>query len=529
LEISIALGVGVLLISTLVITLAPPTQFDTLVYHLSLPKIYLETGRIVYVPWLFYWGMPQITEMLFTWAYALAGKESAIILGWLIGLLALVGLFGYVNQYFGKKPAWVAVAALLAGSTTAEALAWGYVDWASILFGWAFLVALQSWVSNSRRQYLTLAGIFAGLALGVKYTNGILLLIGILVIVSTSWGKSLRTIMLDLSYFGGICFIMALPWFLKNLWATGNPIYPFFFPAGEVNLIRLNKYQNRLPWGNWLDLFFLPLRATIYGAEGAPGYDASIGPLLLALGALARLKLKHCITEQRAMLRTIYVITILGLILWAIAARFSEFLIQSRLYFCLFPAFSVLAGVGFDVIGDIKVPRIRLQRVVGTLILLVLFFNVFDVSVTSLEQGAPQNILSIQSDHDYLVNNLGWYAVAMKSINDLPSDARVLMLWEPRSFYCISKCLPDETFDIWYNDFSQRQSWKEVLQFWRNSGYTHLLLNHFGAEYMRSEYIRRENNIYHSRDWQALELLLSNLTHIEDFGDVYILYSLDGS
>ena len=81
------LGWGVLFILfvTLGKSLAPPLAFDSLVYHLTLPKIYLLEGRINYVPELIFWGMPQQQEMGQTFAMALGGTEAAIIFSWALG------------------------------------------------------------------------------------------------------------------------------------------------------------------------------------------------------------------------------------------------------------------------------------------------------------------------------------------------------------------------------------------------------------------------------------------------------------
>ena len=68
---------------------------------------------------------------------------------------------------------------------------------------------------------------------------------------------------------------------------TGNPVYPFFFESGSMNQIRMAVYQGLPAYGNLLDLFFLPIQATIVGVDGSVGYSVSIGPLLLGLGIVA--------------------------------------------------------------------------------------------------------------------------------------------------------------------------------------------------------------------------------------------------
>ena len=81
---------------TLITALAPPLKFDALVYHLALPRHYLLTGRMDYVPQIMYWGMPQTAEMLYTWAMSLGSEPAAVVLGWLVGLVTLLGLMGLI-------------------------------------------------------------------------------------------------------------------------------------------------------------------------------------------------------------------------------------------------------------------------------------------------------------------------------------------------------------------------------------------------------------------------------------------------
>ena len=375
----LAVGVGVLLLATFIVALAPPLKFDTLVYHLAFPRAYLDAGRVIYLPESMLWGMPQLAEMLFTWAMLLAGAESAMALGWCFGVLALVGTWGYIAPRFGERSAWVAVAALLAGYSSATSLAWGYVGWLMVLLGLAFLVILADWRSTDDSRALVMAGIFAGLSLGAKYTAGVLVLIGLGVIAWTARKTPPRRWILNILLFGGVASLVSAPWWIKNALATGNPVYPFFFQSGAMNAFRLTLQQNQPPWGNWQDLILLPLRATWMGAEGAPGYSASIGPLLLAFGALAWIGYKARSQDQRNTLGVAALVAVLGLALWAVAARLSGLLIQTRMYWSLFPAFAFLTAAGFDAVGRLRFPQVRTGRIAGVFVALVLWLNVFHV------------------------------------------------------------------------------------------------------------------------------------------------------
>lgn len=525
---------GIILISgfTLATALAPPLKFDALVYHLSLPQAYLEANRIIYTPQLMFWGMPQMGEMLYTWAVALSGNETAAVLGWICGLLSLIGLAGYVSTRLGTRSAWVSVAALCSGFSLAASLAWAYVDWLVILFGWAFLVVMDCWRQEGKGQHLAVAGAFVGLALGTKYTAGVLLLAGMVsVIVQARSRVGTYGVARALLHFSFWAVLFSLPWWVKNTLATGNPFYPFIFPAGAMNPLRMDLYQNHIPWGSWQDVLLLPWRATVQGMEAAPGYSASIGPLLLALGVLACLYWPALPMNHQSLVSSAAWIALPGLLVWILASRFSEYLIQSRLYFSLFPSLAVLAGAGFTGLVRKSLPGVKLERVAGALILLVFGFNVLEVGVFSLHQGSLELLLGNRSKEAYLSGNLGGFAPAMQAVRELPPESRVLMLWEPRSLYCHPRCFPDEILDRWLNDrytgspsnlkHAAGRTAGAILHSWQEAGYTHLLFYRLGADF-----VRQEDGRYRPSDWQALEDLFTRLPAPETFGPAYSLFKL---
>jgi len=518
---AIALVVGLLLLSTMITALAPPLKFDALVYHLTLPRAYLQAGRIAYLPWMMFWGMPQVAEMLYTWTMALAGVQAAVVLGWVFGLVALTGMFGFVSRMLDSPSAWIATAALLAGFTTASSLAWGYVDWMSVLFGCALLASIERWAYHQSRTEIILAGVFAGFALGTKYTAGVLLVCGFGMIAWLGRKSTLSVMLRNLLLFGTAGILLSSPWWIKNLIATGSPFYPFFYPAGAIDQFRLGFYQGQPIWGAWTDALLLPFGATLRGLDGTPGFNASIGPLLLALGALAWVGWGQRSEDQRCSLLVGLIISGVGLAVWALASRFSGLLIQTRLYFSLFPAFAFLAGAGFNGLRGIKIPGVRIERVMGLLVLLVLGLNLVKVSHAVLRQNAPQYLFSITTREEYLLINLGWYAWVMESIDELPDDSRVLMLWEPRGFYCTPKCTPDEILDRWVREVRSGHDIDVILKGWRDHGFTHLLYHREGADF-----IQREDTRYQAVDWAHLEKLLTDLPAPLEFGDVYALYPL---
>jgi hypothetical protein len=436
--------------------------------------------------------------------------------------MALCGLMGYTFDRFGANAAWVAATSLIGGYTLTILLSAGYVEWFTLLFGVGLLIALDIWWTWSDRSALIWAGILCGLAMGSKYTGGILLIagIGVVFIQSVHHKKGVREFVKNLLIFLLPAFLIFSPWLIKNLLATRNPFYPLFFPAGSMDRFRLDAYQLP-PWGDWKDILLLPLRATIAGFEGAPGYSASIGPLMLALAPFSLLGFKSRTEKQHATLIIAFTIGITGWIAWVLASRVSGFLIQTRFYFGLFPAFAVLTGAGYQALADIRLPGLRLGRVVAALVGVVLFFNVIQVLTVFVDGGALKFLLNNETGDEYLSDNLGWYIPAAKAVSELPADSRVLMLWEPRSFYCLPVCMPDEVLDQWRHARQTLGTPAEILKSWKERGYTHLLYNRFGADFVRSN-----DPGYQNADWVALDDLFSQLGTPIEFGGAYELYSL---
>lgn len=515
----LALLCAALFLTALSIALAPPLQFDSLTYHLALPNAYLGAEKVGYLAWIVMSGMPQNVEMLHMWAIALGGNQAATALVWLIGGVACVGLLGYLSQRWDARAAWVGLAALLAGYTPVKLLTGGYVDWAIFLWGLGTLTWLEDWRLNGSRRALWLAGACAGFAIGSKYTAGVIALAGAMALVWHAW-KRRSAFIPALLRFGAAATLAALPWFIKNLVTTGNPVFPFFFPTADMPPVRLSVYQSLSPWGNWMDVIFLPIRATLLGMDAGDGYMFSAGGLLLGFGLLALLN-RAMSDEQRVSRQNAAVLALAGLVTWALGNQFSGNLIQTRYYYSIFPAFAILAAAGEFALRQMQIPEVRLERISAALVLLALSLNLLEVSATTLKQGAPQAALGIKSQEAYLAENLGWFQPAMQAVRDLPPGSRALLLYEPRSLYCAPRCSPDEIMDRWKRT-RPLQSVDAIIRAWQAEGFTHLLVYQAGIEWL----VEAGDPHHPPEDLDSLRQFLAALPAPVDFGGVYRLYSL---
>jgi hypothetical protein len=274
-----------------------------------------------------------------------------------------------------------------------------------------------------------------------------------------------------------------------------------------------------------LDLFFLPIRATIMGVDGAHGYSVSMGPLLLGLGAVAFLGWEEKDPEHKLSIVNAGLIAFFGLLVWAIGNQFSGYLIQTRFYFVLFPAFSILAGFGYFQIKQYQIGQVRIKKLINIFVIMVLTFNSFQLIAEMVEKDVLPNVFGFQSNQEYLEKTLGWYARAIDEINLLDESEKVLFLYEPRGFGCIPKCDPDEILDHWKVTFHEFTSNEEIISKWKNEGFTHILVYTKGMEFLREEQDPHHPPI----ELDALEKLTTSFSLVANYGDWYKLYSLVGN
>jgi hypothetical protein len=505
----------------LLTALAPPLAFDALVSHLVLPQAYLALEKVAYLPWQIMSGMPQGMEMLYTWMLSLGGGEAAAALGWAIGLVGMLGLLGYLQQRLNERAAWVGLSSLLASFSLVKLLGIAYMDTLPFLYGVATLIVIDAWAREGGWRWLMLSGSLAGLAIGSKYTAGVLALSS-LAAIAWHLRRSPEGKLKSLLVFGLTTCLVAAPWLIKNLVTTGNPFYPFFFEAGEMTPIRLAVYQAVEPFGNWLDLFFLPVRATLIGNQSSGGYMFSSGPLLLGLGCLCGLAYRKQTEEGRHSLTTASMLAGSGLVVWAIANQLSGNLIQTRYYISLFPAFACLAALGDFGLSQSPTRVLRPKIILNALLMLVLGLNLVEIGLEQTRTNPGPVVLGLKSQEQYLADNLGWFQPAMQAIRDLPDENQVLLLYEPRSFYCQPNCEPDEIMDRWKVTRAQTTNPETLRKAWIDEGFTHLLLYKFGLDFL----VDSGDPNHLETDRSTLLNFLETLPDPINFGGVYQLYSL---
>ncbi len=200
----------------------PPLLWDELMYHLPLAKAYARTHHVGPQPFIRFWMLPQLNEMLFAGALLLRNDLAAHSVELAFFLLAGLALFS-TGRRLQSPRAGMWAAGLWIGSPLALRLGTvAYVDMGvagfSALAGCAFLIA----AAEADSRWLALAGAFAGFAAAVKYDGlaVVLILTGGALLLPGGRRKGA-------AWLFSAALLCAAPWYLRTYLLTANPVAPF--------------------------------------------------------------------------------------------------------------------------------------------------------------------------------------------------------------------------------------------------------------------------------------------------------------
>ena len=515
--------------------LTPPLNYDTLSYHLGVPKLYICHHRIIYLPHQVYSNFPFTVEMLFCLSLLLKGDILAKLIHLSFGLLTVGAIYCFSRRYFNHKIALLAAAIFynipLVGflSTTA------YIDLGVTLY---VFLALQGWVNwsySGKRQDLLMSAIFTGLAMGTKYPailfSFLPLLLGIVLktglIDRVRWPGALKRAFI----FSLVAVGMASPWLIKNFIYTGNPIYPLFYNLlggrgwSAFNALRFMKHHSP-SFGNWWEIFRLPLDISKSKDIGplfiifAPFMIflkrfEELGKLLLAYGGLyfllwmffthgdhrfllpvfPGLSIVVAYLIMRFRERTLHALLLiagLGVTLTLNYQRIRLFglhLISFQEGIFLLPlSLGLSALIVFLVVNCMK--RKSLSAPIVTALALMMLINLLSVAAMIPGYGLLGPALGRESREEFLSRTFYAYDAFRFCNERLPQSAKILFIGENQGYYCDRDFLANSPLDdnIIVGIVNSSNSGTEIGEKLKEMGITHVLYNASEAKRVDRDY-----------------------------------------
>jgi len=201
----------VLVILAVTLAWAPPVRTDALVYHLAVPKAYLEHHGVVNLPDNMYSFFPLLFEMVYLFGLTFGIEGLPALLG--VGQAAALGmgLVAYYRRYLGSAYAWLVPAVFFSVPTFWEVAASAYVDIALAGFVFFAFYAWDRWRETRHGFWFACLCVFTASAFATKLTAFIVLPLAVLGIV---WVRRRETspkrALMVLLVFAGVALLLCI-------------------------------------------------------------------------------------------------------------------------------------------------------------------------------------------------------------------------------------------------------------------------------------------------------------------------------
>lgn len=498
LSLSIFGAVAIFMVSQ---ALAPPLDWDSLMYHLRVPAQFLGKGQIHVPADNLHTAFVQLAHMLYVPLLAFGSTSGPALVSAFFALGLGLAVFGFCLRFLSGPTASRSLS-LLWGSTLIILVAITPrvdVTLAAYLF-LAHYALLRTLSGSSDQRFFFLAAVLLGFAFGVKY-NAVaygLALSPLILWVAYLRCRTLAATVRPLLFFTLVAIGTALPWLFKNWLLLQAPLYPFFAearvepwlvplyggqgigPSVNTEIFEILR-QVRAPF-NLFDLIMAPGRLAV--EEEAEFYY--MNPLFLFLplwGLFLRDKTLNWLIAPAVL----YLI-ILVLPYPATNVRY------------LTPVVAPLTIVAVHIIGEIFVRIFSGKAATGLfalLTILVLLPTAGTMYIWASQTMAPNYLAGISSREEYLASTQLFsseraYRDLTSYINrHVPKDGRILMIFEARGYYFNVPVIQDNRLTNWPL-FGQKASIQGCGSL-HSAGISHVLVNTGALGYYISRGLNTES------------------------------------
>lgn len=461
------------------LTLLPPFEaFDGLAYHLAQPARVLQDGGLRAVDNPHFW-FPNVTENVYLWALAFRSERATQLIHLVWGMLSALLLWHWAVRVWGIEIGRNTLLLLAAIPSLPLLASWAYADMALVFYATATLYSLSYFQALNIPGWLRISGVVAGLAMTVKYTSfTVPLASGLLILY---WRrKSLSQALMHASQFSLIAVTIASAWYIRNAIIMGNPFYPFVFGGRYWDSFRAEWFAGAGTGIGWdvLQIVSLPLTAVL-GYRDRNFFDGRIGPIFLILAPLALwilLSRARQDSNQGLSLQAIGLFSALSFAAWTFGVINSAGLWQARLLFPALIPFAIPAALGWQQLKEFDTSRLRISFLINAVIAIAIALTVFDTAMFVVGRNPLAVAFGFQSRSAYIARINPSYSALMKIMDDLPKDAYVYNILEPRSYALPRQTQPDPINYNFAHDLHLYETPSEIIRHWKMEGYTHILV-----------------------------------------------------
>lgn len=456
--------------------------YDVLEYHLQVPKEYYLNGGITYLPHNIYSNFPMNAEMLYLLVMTLRGDpiEAAVLAKFLNALLGV--LFVIAAWLIGREyhPLAGVVCALVAGSSPWLMYLSGvaYVENGMLFFGALSLACIclvdrEGHSGSAPWRLVMLAGLFAGLSCGFKYTAvamiaiPLFLALGVLSVSphgpKPAARKRARIVSQPLLFLLGAAIAFS-PWLIKNTVMTGNPVFPLAHDLfGTSDGLWTDDLAEQWQRGHRVEPDDAPVQARLSRFKERVLADRRLGwgLILLALPIL--------FSKRRSPLDVaLFTMFVLQAVVWLTFTHlFARFAVPMLIPLCVLAGRSIVSRAS---------PRFRAANLAAVLI--VVGLNLHSAASIYAAELIDNNA-GVHGHIEWFYRNCDADRTPTGYVRQrLEADSRVLLVGEARAFYMpanVDYCVVFNR-NPFADAVAEAESDEDIIRWLNASGYTHLFV-----------------------------------------------------
>lgn len=219
-----------LLVLNLIGALVPDTVWDAHSYHLDVPKRWLSAERMVYIPYILFSNWPLNLSVIYAIEMLLIdGSILPQLTHFSLGVLSTLLIYCFVRSRYDSLSASFASIIFYSIPVMTWLSGTAISDLGVSYFTLFAVIAFLRWVEKDDRGWMKMAALGTGLAMGTKLTGlfGLALLGLYIFYKGLSQREPIHRVVYQEILAGVVAGGLALPWYLKSYFQTGNPIFPF--------------------------------------------------------------------------------------------------------------------------------------------------------------------------------------------------------------------------------------------------------------------------------------------------------------
>jgi hypothetical protein len=456
----------------------PPSYYDSLVFNLGIPNLYLQHSGFLETPQLLFANTSIYYEISLIPA-VFAGDLVPRLFHFFIGVIFLLAAADFAEAIFKIKKRHVLIVLLLSMPMTVFLLSTVKDDLLSAFFiflGIRFLL----------EKRFNFSALFWGFAVGIRYSNVLPLIVFLVIFFIKEKHFTLKRTV----WFGLITAVVLMPLLLKNYIFAKNPFYPFFSQYFNVESWDNTRYAlMKADVGKMFNSLMDMIKFPYTLSYGHVGFGGMVGAqFLIFLPFLLMIKEK---------LKKNWCLLLFAVLSLCLGGYFRGSL---RFLYIVFVILSFYLAVVYESVS---------QKIVKYLFFIVISLN-FIIALASQEQmyRSHQLLFGKLDIEEYKSFIFPTYPGIAYVNSHAETGSRVMLVGEARNYYLKRPYLAASGIDysIVKKYLKQSASAEEFLGALRNDKIDYLILNLGEFNRLQRQYRRLDEN-----QWNKMTLYLRHL------------------